>query len=103
MVLGLSKNQQPVAVRQIATTTDHEVRAFNVSVANHGDLVIFTVDEQTHLTTAFLLAPNARLRKAVSYAAGAESVAMSPVRARKPFARELAFWSGATRPHPLAP
>ena len=99
LVLGLADTLQPAPVRQIAARVEHEMRAFNVSLANHRDLVMFTVDEQTQVTTAFLLGPDGRLRKAVSYAAGAEPVTMTQASARKPFERELAFWSGGMRPH----
>lgn len=99
LVLGLSGTLQPAPVRQIAARVEHAVRAFNVSLANHRDLVIFTVDEQTQVTTAFLLGPDGRLRKAVAYRAGAEPVTLSQSSARKPFARELAFWAGGMRPH----
>lgn len=99
LVLGLSDTLQPAPVRQIAARVEHEMRAFNVSLVNHRNLVIFTVDEQTQVTTAFLLGPDGLLRKAVAYSAGAEPVTLSSASARKPFARELAFWSGGLRPH----
>ena len=101
-VFGLTKKQQPVPVRQISTRIENEVRAFNVRIAKHTDVVIFTVDELSHVTTAYLLAPDGHLRKAVSYTTGAEPVTLSRAAAREPFARELEFWSGATRPRARA-
>src|ERR1700730_5127405 len=67
MVLGLHTEPKSVAVRQLVTRAEQQVRTFNVSVAHHRDLVILYVDDGTRTTVAYLLAPGGKLRKAVSY------------------------------------
>ena len=97
MVLGLAAQGKSVEVRQLVNRADRKVRTFNVSVAHHQDLVIFSVDEGTQATDAYLLAPGGRLRKAVSYQSGAQPRELSPSEARAGFAGEVHYWSGRAR------
>jgi hypothetical protein len=93
LVLGLGNGEQATAVKQIATQVSHEVHAFNVCAADHGNLVIFSYSEESRTTVAFLLAPAGTLRKAVSYVANGPTREMPNAEARTAFAREREFWS----------
>jgi len=103
MVLGLGTQGKSVAVRQLVTRAEQKVRTFNVSVARHRDLVIFSVDEGTQATVAYLLAPGGRLRKAVSYQIGAQARELSASEARAGFAAEVHYWSARAHEDVLSP
>ena len=103
MVLGLGTQGKSVAVRQLVTRAEQKVRTFNVSVAHHRDLVIFSVDEGTQATVAYLLAPGGRLRKAVSYQIGAQARELSASEARAGFAAEVRYWSARAHEDVLSP
>jgi hypothetical protein len=106
VALGLANAKEGTDVRQLITKSGHQVRTFNVSVAKNSDLVLFTVDAQSGATAAYLIGPDAQLRKAVSYQAGAEAKDMPAADARAGLAREARFWSGRARramPAPAAP
>jgi len=94
MVLGLAAQGKSVEVRQLVTRAEQKVRTFNVSVAHHRDLVIFSVDEGTQATVAYLLEPGGGLRKAVSYQIGAQPRELSASEAHAGFAAEVRYWSG---------
>jgi hypothetical protein len=102
VALGLAKAKEGTDVRQLLTKTGHQVRTFNVSVAKNSDLVLFTVDARTGATVAYLIGPDAQLRKAVSYQAGAEAQEMPATDARAGLAREARFWAARAK-HPAAP
>jgi hypothetical protein len=97
MVMGLAPNGESVEVRQLVSRSEPQVRTFNVSVANHRDLVLFVVDEKAQSTVAYLLAPDGKLRKAVAYQWGAEPQELSAAEAHTGLAREVRFWSGKAR------
>ena len=104
VALGLDKAKEGTDVRQLISKSGHQVRTFNVSVAKNGDVVLFTVDARTGATNAYLIGPDAQLRKAVSYQAGAEAREMPAADARAGLAREARFWSGRARvKHTAAP
>jgi len=103
LVLGLAADGKSVPVKQLVTRAEQKVRTFNVSVAHHRDLVIFSVDEATQATVAYLLAPGGKLRKAVSYQIGAEPRQLSAAEARAGFAAEVHYWSGRAREGVLSP
>jgi hypothetical protein len=75
---GLAKAQEGSDVRQLLTKDGHRIRTFNVSVANHGDLVVFDIDARGGANVAYLLSADGTLRKAVAY---------------QTFQREARFWS----------
>jgi hypothetical protein len=102
VALGLAKAKEGTDVRQLLTKSGHQVRTFNVSVAKNSDLVLFTVDAHSGATAAYLIGPDAQLRKAVSYQAGAEAQEMPATDARAGLAREARFWSARAK-HPAAP
>jgi len=102
VALGLAKPKEGTDVRQLLTKTGHQVRTFNVSVAKNSDLVLFTVDARTGATAAYLIGPDAQLRRAVSYQAGAEAQEMPATDARAGLAREARFWAARAK-HPAAP
>ncbi|HEY0767252.1 MAG TPA: hypothetical protein VGD47_04795 [Steroidobacteraceae bacterium] len=96
-VLGLTAKAESIEVRQLVTRADQTVRTFNVSVAHHGDVVIFFVDERTQATVAYLLGPGGKLRKAVSYQPGGEPRELSASEAHAGLAGEIRYWSGLAR------
>src|SRR4029077_1189811 len=77
VVFGLAKPEEGTDVRQLLSKEGHQVRTFNVSVANHADVVIFNVNAQSGSTVAYLLAPDGQLRKAVAYQPGGEARPLS--------------------------
>ena len=97
IALGLDKAKEGTDVRQLLTKSGHQVRTFNVSVAKNSDLVLFTVDAQSGATIAYLIGPQAQLRKAVSYQAGAEAREIPATDARAGLAREARFWSARAK------
>jgi hypothetical protein len=97
VVLGLAKPQEGTDVRQLVSKEGHEVRTFNVSVANHADIVIFNVNAKSGATVAYLLSPEGQLRKAVSYQTGGQARELSEAQAKPGFAHEKQFWSARAR------
>jgi len=97
VVLGLAKPQEGTDVRQLVSKEGHAVRTFNVSVANHADIVIFNVNAQSGATVAYLLNPEGQLRKAVSYQTGEQARELSVAQAKSGFAHEKQFWSERAR------
>jgi hypothetical protein len=97
VALGLAKAEQGAEVRQLITKAGHQVRTFNVSVANQNDLVVFNIDARTGTTVAYLVGADAQLRKAVSYQAGGEAHEVAAVEARAGLTREARFWSARAR------
>jgi hypothetical protein len=100
VALGLAKAEEGTEVRQLIAKAGHQVRTFNVSVANHNDLVVFNVDARTATTVAYLVGADAKLRKAVSYQAGGEAHELAAVEARAGLTREAHFWSARARASP---
>jgi hypothetical protein len=97
VALALAKADQGTEVRQLLRKSGHQVRTFNVSVANHNDVVIFNVNGRTGATVAYLLGPDGQLRKAVSYQAGGQAHEIPAADARAGVAREARFWSALAR------
>jgi hypothetical protein len=97
VVLGLAKPQEGTDVRQLVSKEGHQVRTFNVSVANHAELVIFDVNAQSGATIAYLLTPDGQLLKAVSYQSGGQARELSQAEAKAGFAHEKQFWSARAR------
>ena len=92
VMLGVSPVEQTTAVKQAVVRDGATVRTFNVSVANHDDVVLMIYNEQTHSTKAYLSSPTGTLRKAVSYQAGAPATEQAAAAARGDFAKEVTFW-----------
>jgi hypothetical protein len=97
VALAIPKAEEGTEVRQLLRKSGHQVRTFNVSVANHGDVVIFNVNGRTGATVAYLLTPEGQLRKAVSYQAGGEAHALPAAAAQAGLAREVRFWAARAR------
>ena len=102
-VLGMGTHVAGLPVRQLVIRAGQEVRVFNVSVANHADLVILRHDEAARTTAAYRLWAKGTLRRAVSYTDGSDSRAMPQTEAQSRFAGEIKYWSAvshrATAPH----
>jgi hypothetical protein len=92
VMIGVSKVEQTTAVKQAVVRDGVIVRTFNVSVANHDDVVIMVHNEQSRSTKAYLSSPTGTLRKAVSYQAGAPATERAAAAARGDFAKEVSFW-----------
>jgi hypothetical protein len=103
VAFGFAKGEDGTEVRQLLTKDGQQVRTFNVSVANHADVVIFNVNAKTAATVAYLLTPDGQLRKAVSGQAGHEAKELSAADAKSGLARERHFWSGRAGKSPAAP
>ena len=97
VVFGLSKPQEGTDVRQLLAKEGHQVRTFNVSVANHADIVIFNVNAQSGTTVAYLVGPDGQLRKAVAYQTGGEAKDLSAADAKAGMAREKKYWSARAK------
>jgi hypothetical protein len=103
LVLGLAKPQEGTDVRQLVSKEGHKVRTFNVSVANHADVVLFNVNTQSAATIAYLITPEGQLRKAVSYQSGGQARELSQAEAKAGFSHEKQFWSARARKDAQAP
>ena len=100
---GLTKPKEGTEVRQLLTKQGHQVRTFNVSVANHTDLVVLDLNAHSGATVAYLLSPDGQLRKAVSYQGNGEPKALSAADAQAGFNREKHYWSARAQKPPAAP
>ena len=100
VVFGLAKPQEGTDVRQLLSKEGHQVRTFNVSVANHADVVIFNVNAQSGATIGYLITPEGQLRKAVTYQTGGQAKDLSAADAKAGFAREKKFWSARAKSAP---
>jgi hypothetical protein len=100
LVFGLAKGEEGTDVRQLVDKQAHQVRTFNVSVANHADVVIFDVDTRSGTNVAYLVTPEGKLRKAVSYTAGSQARDLSAADAKAGLAREKQFWSTRVKKTP---
>jgi len=98
VVFGLAKPQEGTDVRQLLSKEGHQVRTFNVSVANHADVVIFNVNAQSGATVAYLITPEGQLRKAVAYQSGGQAKELSAADAKAGLAHEKKFWSARAKP-----
>ena len=102
VVFGLAKPEEGTDVRQLLSKEGHQVRTFNVSVANHADIVIFNVNAQSGSTVAYLITPEGQLRKAVSYQPGAQAQELSAADAKAGLAHEKKFWAARAKSAPPA-
>jgi hypothetical protein len=90
---GLAKPDEGSDVRQLLTKDGHRIRTFNVSVANHNDLIIFNIDAKAGANLAYLVSPDGSLRKAIAYQSGDSSTReLSAADGRAGLAREQKFW-----------
>ena len=93
MVLGIAQNGESVLVRQLMGRVEQTVHTYNVSVANHADVVLFLADERAQSTAVYLLSAGGKLRKAVTYHAGGEPQELTADDARRGLARERSYWA----------
>jgi hypothetical protein len=102
VVFGLAKPEEGTDVRQLLSKEGHQVRTFNVSVANHKDVVIFNVNAQSGATVAYLITPDGQLRRAVSYQPGGQAKDLSAADAKAGLAHEKKFWTARAKAAPPA-
>jgi hypothetical protein len=94
LVLGLGGGEKAVAMKQLGTQSAQEVRTFNVRTEKGRTVVvILRYDRKTQVTQAFLLGRGTKLRRAVTYEAGAQPTSLSDESARVAFQEELQYWS----------
>jgi len=97
VAFGLAKPEEGTDVRQLLSKEGHQVRTFNVSVANHSDVVIFNVNAQSGSTVAYLITPEGQLRKAVAYPSGGQAKELSAADGKAGLAHEKKFWSARAK------
>ena len=97
VAFNLAKPKEGTDVRQLLAKQGHQVRTFNVGVANHADVVIFDVNAQSGATVAYLIDPTGQLRKALTYQAGGDTKDLSAADAQAGLAREKKYWAGRAR------
>jgi hypothetical protein len=102
VVLGVSGVERPTAVKQAVMRDGNTVRTFNVSTANRSDVVMIMYNEQSRSSKAYLVSTEGKLRKAVSFQAGAPAIERSLQEARSDFATEMKFWMDVEH-QPAAP
>jgi hypothetical protein len=93
VVLGISRTEQETPVKQAVIRDGQTVHTFNVCAASPADVVIMSYNEQSRSTKAYLVSAAGKLRKAVSYQAGAAPTDRSLTDARGDFANEIKFWT----------
>jgi hypothetical protein len=93
VVLGVSRVEQPTKVKQAVERDGDIVRTFNVSTADHSDVVMITYNERSRSSKVYLVSPEGTLRKAVAFQAGAPAVERSVKEARGDFSAEMKFWA----------
>lgn len=93
LVLGLADKGESVPVRQLVGRVEQKVHTYNVSAANHDDLVLFLADEASQSFAAYRLTAGGKLRKAVTYQAGGQPQELMAEKARLGLARERRYWS----------
>jgi hypothetical protein len=99
LVFGLGAGEKPVTVKQFATQTPQEIRAFNVATEKgHAVVVILRYNPETRVTRALLLERTAKLRSAVTYETGAQPTVLPDTLARGALQEELQYWSQRAGP-----
>ena len=94
---GLTKPQEGTEVRQLLTKQGHQVKTFNVSVANHADVVVLNLNAQSGASVAYLLSPDGELRKAVAYQGTGEVKPLPAADAKAGLAHEKRYWSARAK------
>lgn len=107
-LLGLTTKEENTNVKQVAFfLKDKEVIAFNVSVQNHKDIVLFRVTPAT--MTHYLTSPEGNLRKAVRStkpspdAAGYDAAELTKTEANEGFKKEKQCWIDVSKTMSFAP
>ena len=91
--LGLIRNDQGFAVRQLVVRQGSTVRNFNVGADAPHSVVVILADEAAGLTTAYLLTHRGKLRRAIRYHTGEVPQELPAAQARPGFDAEVLFWS----------
>ena len=99
---GLTKAEEGTEVRQLLTKQGHQIKTFNVSVANHADVVVLNLNGQSGASVAYLLSPDGELRKAVSYQGAGEVKPLGAADAKAGLAHEKRYWSARAKSAPAA-
>ena len=91
-VLGLGTATTGTPVRQLVARAGHTVHTFNVDPAHRHEIVLFVVDEDAKVTTAYLMTPAGRLRKVVTYHGNEVPVTIPRAHAQAEFTAERDAW-----------
>jgi hypothetical protein len=102
VALGLAKAQEGTDVRQLLTKHGHQVRTFNVGVVNHAEVIVVDLNAQSGATLAYLLSPDGKLRKAVSYQPPGDAKPLSAAEADAGFKRQRQYWSAQAKAAPAS-
>ena len=98
-LLGISNERESPVVQAILRSGD-VVQGFDVSNANHNDVVLFIVDESTKNQTLYLTSPRGELRKVVSVKEGTGAVHAITAEDKEAFAKQKQFWLDRLAPIP---
>jgi hypothetical protein len=94
LVLGLGTGETAVAVKQLGIQSAQEVRTFNVCQEKGKPVVVIVhYNQKNQIAYAYLLGSGTKLRKAVTYEAGAQPALLSGEKAKAAFREELQYWS----------
>ena len=97
-MLGISADGKECLVSQQFERNGNRVRAFNVSLADKDNIVLFVTDEAANEQTYYLTSGLARLRRVVAVRRGTGGVVRITGKDRTAFERELQFWLGRIVP-----
>jgi hypothetical protein len=97
VAFDLTKPQDGTEVRQLLRKQGHQVRTFNVGVANHADVVVLDFNARSGATVAYLITPDGQLRKAVSTRVNSDARPISTADAQAGFNEARHYWSAQAR------
>ncbi len=90
-LLGIAQ-EEACAVAQNVLRTSNQVQAFNVSLTDRHNIVLFVVDERTREQIFYLTSPEGALRRVVSVKAGEGRVVSVNDERKVSFQKEKQFW-----------
>jgi hypothetical protein len=90
-LLGISPDEQKVPVKQVAEMGE-TIKGFEVSAANHDDIVIFVENPSHGESTFYLLSATGTARRVVSVKAGVGYDRAPTAADRTALAREKQYW-----------
>jgi hypothetical protein len=91
VLLGLSSTEASTPVRQLGFRNGDDIKTFNVSTADHHNVVLMTVSANKH-AAAYLVSPDGELRKAVVYQVGGATRELRLAEANPDFLQQRKLW-----------
>jgi hypothetical protein len=95
--LGLSSHDQATPVHELVGRTDHVTRRFCVGISHRHEILMLTEDDDSHVTSVFLVSAAGKLRKAVTRVAGGEAMTVPRTHAASAFLVERDYWTDGAR------